>query len=203
MEHLPNVLVFGHSFIKRIERKIQTDQNSLKGDFGLEQCKVTLKGYGGLNFGLEDQRKERQLYDIVDNLFRCHTFDIVVCQLGGNDISGNTSPEALKDAIVRLANYVRTNYNVTVFYVCSIFTRPKPRYISAEDYERFRTQANTLIEEYAKTNDIIVFWPHKRIFQSPHNLFLEDGTHLNETGTKKLYKSLRQAIIFSVERYKA
>lgn len=203
MEHLPNVLVFGHSFIKRLEKKTQTDQHSLKCDFGLKQCKVTLKGYGGLNFGLDDHRKERKLYDIVDNLFRCHTFDIVVCQLGGNDISGNTSPEALKDAIVSLASYLRTNYSVTVFYVCSIFSRPKPRYISAEDYETFRTQANTLIEEYAKTNDIIVFWPHKRIFQSPHYLFTEDGIHLNETGTKKLYKSLRQAIIFSVERYKA
>ena len=48
MEHLPNVLVFGHSFIKRLERKTQTDQNSLKSDFGLKQCIVTLKGYGGL-----------------------------------------------------------------------------------------------------------------------------------------------------------
>lgn len=203
MEHLPNVLVFGHSFIKRLETKTQTDQNSLKSDFGLKQCIVTLKGYGGLNFGLEDQRKERKFYDIVDNVFRCHTFDIVVCQLGGNDISRNISPEALKNAIVSLATYVRTNYGVKVFYVCSIFTRPKPRDILAGDYETFRNQANALIEEYAQTNDTIVFWPHKRIFQSPHHLFMDDGTHLNETGTKKLYKSLRQAIIFSVERYKA
>lgn len=108
MEYLPNVLVFGHSFIKRLERKTQADQSILKSEFGFKQCKVTLKGYGGLNFGLEDQTNERKLYDIVDNLFRNHTFDIVVCQLGGNDISCSTSPDALKDATCKFSE-IRTH----------------------------------------------------------------------------------------------
>ncbi|MEW8544671.1 MAG: SGNH/GDSL hydrolase family protein [Candidatus Thiodiazotropha sp.] len=203
MDYLPNVLIFGHSFIKRIERKTRTNPDTFKSDFGLKQCNVTLIGHGGLNFGLRDPRKERQFYNIVDNIFRCNAFDIVVCQLGGNDISYGTSPDALKDAVISLAKYVRTNYNVKVFYVCSIFTRPNPRTIPAEYYEAFRAQANALIKEHSETSDTIVFWPHKRLFHSPQYIFGEDGTHLNDYGNKKFYKSLRQAIIFSVERYRA
>lgn len=62
---------------------------------------------------------------------------------------------------------------------------------------------NVLLEKYTQTDNGITFWIHKRIFNSPHYLFVEDGTHLNDIGTKKLYKSLRQAVIFAVEKYRS
>ena len=98
---------------------------------------------------------------------------------------------------------MRDNYGVKEVYVCSLFTRHKPRGISAEDYESFRVETNVLLEKYTQTDDGITFWIHKRIFNSPHYLFIEDGTHLNDIGTKKLYKSLRQAAIFAVEKYRS
>lgn len=120
-----------------------------------------------------------------------------------NDISYTISPQELADAVIEFGQYVRDNYGVKVVYVCSLFTRHKPRGISAEDYESFRVETNELLEKYTQTDDGITFWIHKRIFNSPHYLFVEDGTHLNDIGTKKLYKSLRQAAIFAVEKYRS
>ena len=117
--------------------------------------------------------------------------DIVICQLGGSDISYTSSPQELADAVIEFGQYERDNYGVKVVYVCSLFMRHKPRGISAEDCK------------YTQTDDGITFWIHKRIFNSPHYLFVEDGTHLNDIGTKKLYKSLRQAVIFAVEKYRS
>lgn len=203
MAYVPNVLIFGHSFIKRLKHRTEAEPLNFKPDLNLRQCNVVLKGFGGLNLGIKNPAKKRYFYTVVDELFRYSEHDILICQLGGNDISYDTSPRELADAIIEFGQYVRDLYRVKIVYVCSVFTRHKPRGISAEDYEKFRVETNVLLEKYTQTDDGITFWLHKRIFNSPHYLFVEDGTHLNDIGTKKLYKSLRQASIFAVEKYQS
>ena len=202
MAYKPKCLIFGHSFIKRLERKQRTEPGTFKADFGLYRCRITLRGFSGLNFGLEDGEAEKKFYAIVDSVFRRSAYDIVICQLGGNDISEKISPSVLRDGIIKFVQYIRDKYNVKIIYICSVFTRPHPRGITPNAYETFRGQINSLTEEYTQKHSAnIVFWPHKRIFHSPQCLFEHDGTHLNCAGEKKFYKSLRLAAIFAVEKY--
>ena len=201
MASIPKCLIFGHSFIKRLAEKQVADPWIFKTNLGLEQCSVTLKGFGGLNFGLKNLRAKQKFYAIVDDVFKCNTYDFVICQLGGNDVSSYISPSALRDAFADFISYICETYNVKFVYICSIFTRPEPRYIGPAEYETFRVQINKLLEEYAQGHDSVTFWPHKRIFNSPLSLFEHDGTHLNIVGSKKFFKSLRQAAIFAVEQY--
>ena len=168
----------------------------IKLNLGLEQCAVTFKGFAGLNCGITDLEAKQKFYAIVDNVFKYNIYEIVICQLGGNDISVNISPSALCDAFVEFVSNIRETYNVKVMYICSVFTRPKPRGIGPAEYETFRGLVNTLLEQYTQEHYNVTFWKHKRMFNSPLSLFINDGTHLSSTGSKKFYKSMRQAAIF-------
>ena len=53
---------------------------------------------------------------------------------------------------------------------------------------------NEYFEVLLEDSDPIKLWKHRRIFESPNNIFDEDGCHLNEIGMKKLYKSIRLVI---------
>ena len=68
---------------------------------------------------------------------------------------------------------------------------------SAEIKEQNRSQCINyleLVEEcYAK------LWRHRLILNSPNNLFISDGIHLNPHGTKKFYESIKRAIILLAE----
>ena len=41
-----------------------------KTKLGLEQCSVTLEGFGGLKFGFKNLRAKHKFYAIVDHLFK-------------------------------------------------------------------------------------------------------------------------------------
>lgn len=202
MTHVPKVLIFGHSFIKRLQQRTEADPLNFKPDLDLKQCSVVFKGFGGLTLGIRSHAKKTHFYALVDRLLRYSAYDIIVCQLGGNDISCDTSPKELAHALAEFVEYVKTLYGIKVVYICSVFTRHKPRGLTAEYYEIFRLETNVLLQDSALTSTF-TFWPHKRIFNSPHTLFLEDGTHLNDLGTKKFFNSLRRAVIFAVEQYQS
>ena len=76
-----------------------------------------------------------------------------------------------------------------------------PTNISAGDYEIRRSRANDHLHRLLQHNSKVKLWKHKRIFESPLQIFDSDGTHMNAVGQKKFYKSIRQAIIFAVEDY--
>lgn len=196
----PKVLIFGHSFISRLKYSIrESTDDSLRSDFKLQQCDVTLAGFGGLTVS----RRREQFFRKVTSLFAYQKYDIVVFQLGSNDISHDTSPIVLAGLISDFATYLLDNHNVQIVYICQIFTRPRPRYITAERYSAIRNETNNKIEAAVEDYHRIKYWTHKRIFNSPIQLFCQDGVHLNAMGTKKLYKSLRQAVIFAVEDFKS
>ena len=195
---LPKVLIFGHSFIDRLQNSVRACP-TLLSDFGLKQCIVNLAGFSGLCIG----KKLDQLSRILSLLFSDDGYDIAILQLGSNDINTDTTPVELGSRIVDFAKYLITSQGIKIVYICQIFTRQRPRYIRPDHYEVLRQGVNDHLELLLHGDPHIKYWAHKRIFQSPLQLFLEDGVHLNVAGTKKFYKSLRQAIIFAVEDFKS
>ena len=194
----PEVLIFGHSFIKRLARDVN-DQlcSDLLENFGLSQCIVTLLGLGKLAIHNERAR----FYSRIDSVFRRNSYDIVVCQLGGNDISPQLEPLVLAKDLVDFGAYLIGSWNVKVVYICNLFTRLSPRDISPDNYEIRRSEVNNHLLHLLECNSQVKLWKHKRIFDSPLQIFDQDGVHMNAVGQKKFYKSLRQAIIFAVEDF--
>lgn len=170
----------------------------LLDNFGLRQCEVTLAGFGGLCINRNLERFNRAHSALLPD----NNYDIAIVQIGSNDITPDTSPVDLGSRIVDFATYLIQS-KIKIVYICQIFQRHRPRCMRPEDYEVIRTDTNNHIEFMLKGHPHIRYWAHKRIFHSPLQLFLRDGVHLNAAGTKKYYKSLRQAIIFAVEDFKS
>ena len=107
-------------------------------------------------------------------------------------------PLLLASKLQDFANWLKDYQKIQHVYISEIFTRPSPRNCSAGIYEQNHSRCisylETLLEEcYAK------LWRHRHIFNSPNNLFISDGIHLNPRGTKKFYKSIKRAIILLAE----
>ena len=68
-------------------------------------------------------------YERVDALFRRKTYDIVVCQLGCNDISLDLDSMTLTKDFTDFGIYLINSQNVKIVYICEIFTRLIPRNI--------------------------------------------------------------------------
>ena len=97
------------------------------------------------------------------------------------------------------ANWLKEYHRIQHVYICEIFTRPSQKNCLAGIYEQNRSRCSnnleTLLEEcYAK------LWRHRHIFNSPNNLFISDGIHLNPRGTKKFYESIKCAIKLLAEK---
>ena len=169
----------------------------LSGNFGLCQCYLTLPGLSNLGI----HRDSAAFYERVDALFRRKTYDIVVCQLGGNDISLDLDSMTLAKDLTDFGIYLINSQNVNIVYICEIFTRLIPRNISPSEYETRRTDTNSNLLRLLQEKSRIKLWNHKRFSKVPIAIFNTDGVHMNGESQKKFYKSLRQAIIFAVEEY--
>ena len=125
MSSTPKCLIFGHCFIKRLAEKQVADPWIFKTNLGLEQCSVTLKGFGGLNFGLKNSRVKQKFYAIVDNVLKCNNYDFVLCQLGSNEVSSYISPSALRGTFADFTLYTCETYygKIRLYLFCYHQTR--------------------------------------------------------------------------------
>ena len=198
---LPNVLLLGHSFFRRLQQALYSSQHPYCiSNFGLQQCNVTFFTVSGWTVG--DKAKQIEpLQERVRSLFQRGHFEAVVIQLGDNDCCnlGLFSCLGLASLLDDFGQWLIRECGVKIVYICQLFTRPQPRNVSPAVYEQRRSKVNEYLEVLLEDLDSIKFWKHRRIFESPHNVFDEDGCHLNEIGMKKFYKSIRQAIILAVE----
>lgn len=194
----PKVLLVGHSFFTRLDRAMASPlHNYCVHNFGLDQCQVQFYAKGGLK--------------IVDNIdllksdlrarFATVHYDAVLVQLGDNDCcTSHFCPLGLASKLDDFGQWLINECGVKTVFICQLFSRPHPRGVTAVEFENRRTQANYYLQTLLEQSERVVYWKHKRVFQSPHNLFLVDGCHLNVIGMKKYYKSVKQAIILAVEQ---
>ncbi|XP_069138811.1 uncharacterized protein [Argopecten irradians] len=60
-----------------------------------------------------------------------------------------------------------------------------------DTYEARRVATIKALHVLLLTEDHVHVWSHRRLFNSPLDLFLHDGCHLNTTGNKKFYRRVR------------
>ena len=190
---LINVLIIGHSFIRRLRNDISSnDYPYLRDHLGLQQCEVYFMHESTV---LPDFTK---FVSSINSKMPAVTFHAAVIQIGGNDIDNGCCPLLLASKLQDFADWLRTNHGIQHVYICEIFTRPCPKKCSAESYEFNRQRCTNYLETLLE-DCTAKLWRHRRILNSPNNLFINDGIHLNARGTKKFYESIKRATILLAE----
>ena len=192
-------LILGHSFIRRLEDDINCPYKPwLSHNFGLRQCDAFFVHEGGWKVSINYENFLKEVQAKSESL-PAH-FDAVIIQLGGNDLClTKIEPLELASKIEDFAQWLLNKGLTKVVYVCEVFTRPHPRNVSPATYESRRSAVNQYSGTLLESARRLKFWKHKRIFNSPNNIFVYDGTHFNTVGIKKFYESLKRSIILAVE----
>ena len=193
------ILMLGHSFLRRLEDDINAPYKpQLHCNFGLEQCEVFFVHDGGWKISANYKTFLKEVRSKLAS--KPSSFDVAIIQIGGNDLClEHCEPLELASKIDDFGQWLQKECLVKVVYVCELFTRPRPRYVSPETYESRRSATNMYLETFLENTSHVKLWRHRRIFNSPNNLFIGDGTHLNNLGTKKFYESLKRSVILAAQ----
>ena len=139
-------------------------------------------GYGGLTLKrLQSGKQLAQLEELQP--------DIVILELGTNDVGANRRPETVGSEIDDLVNHLISAIKVKVVGVCLVIHRHK--YMSIDmPYTSFNFSADLLnhyLEVVLDDSPSPGFtWKHRDL-QKSQVVLCEDGVHLNKRGQYLLY----------------
>ena len=192
------VLIFGHSFIRRLaEYAIRTFgiYHNLGLDYNI--ANVHFHGIGGLT-------AERARYEDLHTIARYRP-DLIYIELGSNDLCNvNNRPETVGNTIYEFINdLLGLNTNLqgivvgeTIFREGRGIPRRIPNYnnnvILLNQYNRVVLNS----ENIPRTS----VWRHRGLWNSRLATLNRDGVHLNELGMYRHYRSIRGAIIHAIRR---
>ena len=187
--YFPNVLILGHSFVKRLHRDLQSGlDHRAQLDFNLTNSAVVhLHGFGGRTVS---QLKEKDLF-VISRLVPT----VVILEIGTNDIL-SARPEVIKSSIVDLVIFIHDHFQVSVIGVCEVI----PRRLPGSDFPntKFNAEAallNRYVSVVLSEFSWAFTWQHRQISSPSSPFLLSDGVHLNPSGQYALYRSYRGAIL--------
>lgn len=188
-----HILLLGHSFFRRLrDAACSSVYPAIRQNFGLRNREIHFVCRGGWTVS-----NLEMIISQVRNSAPNVQFSAAIIQMGGNDLSPSCEPLELASKLEDLAQCLRDKLLIPTVFICEIFIRPSPRGISVAEYERKRLATMNYLATLLDNNAELRIWKHRRIFNSPNNMFLADGTHLNPTGLKKFYESIKLAIILA------
>ena len=184
----PRVLILGHSFIRRLREFVRLPTNALREDFDITTpMNLRWHGIGGRTVAKVIR------YDL--EIVRQFSPDIVILQLGTNDISARSIRSALTvgSQLEDLTKLLHEQFGVTVVCVCQTIRRE-----NAHLNVRIRTLTDYL-RVVLHPLSFAFYWRHRGFWKTTQSFLLHDGVHLNQRGQFKLYRSLRGALIQSLK----
>ena len=184
------VLVLGHSFVKRLNTDIINQVHPvLSPNLGLVNSDVVVQylGFSGGNiFSPLDDPNNR-----LDATLRAFPADVIVLQIGGNEIDQKEFDILLYKASVR--HLIFRNCKKVV--ICGIFPRFKLMKVKLDVYHEKKEKINLDFYLEFFHDPQIHFWSHGSGLMSNRDIFRRDGVHLNVNGTCKFFRSLRGAVM--------
>ena len=190
----PQVLVIGHSYVRNLRDDILAGKYN--DDFGLDVVTRFLCR-GGLRLP--------QAKILIQQWDHIHNVDVVILQVGGNDFkNGVTDTLDVAKGVLELAQFCKGLFGVKFVLIGKLFYRGSSKWLPTAqkvcEYNQKVREAN----EYMRVNASdygVVYWRTKGIDILDYGRLLkEDGTHLNQVGQVKLYRSIRGAIMFATRR---
>ena len=195
-------MIIGHSYIRRLMQAMpgypgvpsyDRDQNEMERNFGLAEFLISYYGMPSATIDSLQQKK----HDILRERPA-----IIIMQVGGNDFSGDDLADHTEVAnnLIKLAKDMRQGH-AEVVVIGKLFYRKTSRHLPTEvqviKYNDKVKITNDELQAKAKIllDDKILVWNHKGRELMRDEIIGPDGTHLNQLGMKKFYKSIRGALI--------
>lgn len=113
-----DILVLGHSFVKRLDKELKYGEDRFINNFGLVGQEVTLVGIGGLTL---DRLKREFKNGLRFHLEKVEP-SVLIVQLGGNDLcSSSVDAVSLASEFIEFFGCLRDRYNIAKVYICEKF----------------------------------------------------------------------------------
>lgn len=193
------VLLYGHSFIHRLASYVGNNPKFFNMGIDRRQATVYYYGWGGAKVDTLLKKEHFSQIDLVKP-------EIVFIQVGTCDLCvANKGPEVVGDSIHKLALKI-LNKGVRRVLVGQILFRTeagKPEGMSLAQFNDKVKTCNSFLDAVVNDTPRARFWHHYG-FWKDHEAVIEptDGTHLNEAGQYKFYKSIRGFLIPLVKRFR-
>ena len=182
----PPVLLFGHSFIRRLRDDLRT-QFDPRADESFKLSRdaiVHFHGVGG--------RTVRKLIKYDLSIVSSLSPHAVILEIGTNDLS-DLQPEVVGSEIEELVRLLLDSYSVRVVGVCEVIPRVRAPFFNA---------AALILNQYLRVvlDPIpnVSCWQHRGFSEPSRDPYLSDGVHMNSSGQYLLYRSYRGAILQAV-----
>ena len=188
------VLYYGHSYVSHFQDYVATLPYYM-ANFGMsltEAC-VHYKGLSGATVGRLSKKSNL-------NKINKMQAEIIVLEVGTNDLADvEVTPGDLCDQVIDLAREL-LDCRAREVIVSQVLLRGKEGLKKADkDFEEKVYAYNHNIERAINFLPRASFWHHYNLWKDIEN-HVEDGTHLNDQGHKKLYRSLKGALQSTITR---
>ena len=174
---VPNVLILGHSFVKRLQRDMISNFDArVDANFKLHGSAIVhLHGIGG--------RTVTKLRSFDLHAVTSVSPDVVILEIGTNDLSLEP-PEVVGSAIQELVQFLLDHFPVRVVGVCHVIPHgiSEMSHIPASLFAQRAHILNRYVSVVLEDIPNVFCWCHKTFSHPAKNFFLADGVHLNPFG---------------------
>ena len=188
------ILYYGHSFVAHMQDYMATLPLYMN-NFGIDyqEAVVYYKSKSGAT--IDRLRKKSQ----VDKILKMQP-EIVVLEAGTNDLAKITlSPAYVCDQMMDLVRDM-LDCRVREVIVSQVLLRGEEGLKDAAPHFEDKVYSfNHKVEDALRHLPRASYWHHRNLWKDIEGQ-VEDGTHLNDVGHKKLYRSLRGALQSTVNR---
>ena len=193
MDNTSNILILGHSFVRRLQTFLPEHQDRRAAhNMNLPHENVSFLGIGGrtvskmLSFDLEK--------------IKAFQPKVIILELGTNDLCVvGQRPESVGSDIEHLVQVLHDHCGAEFIMVCLVIYRSAvPSHVP--DFSLEVDLLNKYLKVVLEPLSYAEAWSHRGL-QSPSIAVLcRDGVHLNEAGNYALYRSYRGAILFTLKK---
>ena len=178
------ILVLGHSYVRRLRDHLDATGQV---NFNLQPVghSVHFRGIGGLRF----PRLIRELPSLCEA-----GYDMVLLDLGTNDISAGCSPDILVDMVMSVAETLVADYGVKQVIITEIFPMRSWKCPCSPNFNHDALLYNLALKQQLSMHEHIHTYHHQGLVDEWEQ-YLLDGLHLNAAGMTKYAKSMRRAIL--------
>ena len=171
-----NVLILGHSYVRRLAQFVYTSSMDVSPNFGINiaKCKVFYARFGGASVHRIHQELRKEVNRVQPS--------VVILQVGSNDVKRNSDdPEELATRVLQLARRLVNDFGIAHVVVSQLFLRNKTY---CTRYNEIVQMMNTHLHDQLQGERCISFWRHFGFWNAEVRELLQhkDKIHFNDLG---------------------
>jgi lysophospholipase L1-like esterase len=188
-----SVLLIGHSFLTHLQKDIKYGLIG-SNNFGLNSSNQAIVFFAASG-GMRAYHLNSQLSFVSDV-----APEVIVIDIGTNDIDGGMLPQDVAQQIKTFVYDIIRIPAVKKVVILQVLFRERHGSRCPEFNQRV-TELNTILKRFALDKKDVVYWKHRGLWQAWKSTLRSDGVHLNLRGEHLYYRSIRGAILHSLNHF--